>query len=105
MPHAGSSAGTPCRSSSAPSVVRQACASRSVSSATDRGVFPEWNWSVSSPYSLAFRLPPVAFADGLPRSTPPPVIGSRELSCPRVWYFAVLRLLTEHRPPLRLLGL
>jgi hypothetical protein len=34
-----------------------------------------WNWSVSSRYSLSFLLAPVAFADGLPRSTPPPMPG------------------------------
>ena len=36
---------------------------------------------MSSSYSLAFSLVPVAFADGLPQSTPPPRTRSRRLSC------------------------
>src|SRR4029453_4827766 len=51
------------------------------------------------------HLAPVAFADGLPRSTPPPFAGRAGYLCPHFRYCAVLRLLTEHRPPLHRFGL
>ena len=51
-------------------------------------------------YSLVFCLFPTTFANRLPQPIPLPIIRSHGFRR-AYWYYSVVRLLTEHRSPLR----